>query len=106
MRIIIGVLFALFFFLSPPAFSSPIDLNTATSEQLQSIKGIGEKTAQSIIQYRTDNGPFASVDALVGVKGIGNKKLEKVRDQLSVGHVETATAQVNTGTAESTTTTH
>ncbi|MDQ6962205.1 MAG: helix-hairpin-helix domain-containing protein [Mariprofundaceae bacterium] len=102
MRIVIGVLFALFFFLSPPAFSSTINLNTATSKDLQSIKGIGEKTAQAIIEYRTTNGNFKSVDALVKVSGIGNKKLAKVKDQLSVGSAKAVASKGAKGSESST----
>ena len=67
-----------------PAFSSTkIDINTATSAQLVELKGIGEKTAQKIIEYRKKH-KFKSVDELVNVKGIGTKTLEKIRDQITV----------------------
>ncbi len=58
-----------------------VNLNTATVEQLITIKGIGEKTADKIIDYRTKNGAFTSIDELVNVKGIGEKKLEKIKEQ-------------------------
>lgn len=63
---------------------SRIDLNTATAEQLDSVKGIGPVTAQKIIEYRTQNGRFTSVDSLLNVSGIGMKTLEKMRAQLVV----------------------
>jgi competence protein ComEA len=61
-----------------------IDLNTATAEQLQTIKGIGPVTAQSIIDYRASIGRFTSVDQLLQVDGIGVKTLEKLRSQVNV----------------------
>jgi len=85
MRIIVSVLFLLFFFLSTPVFSAALDVNTASIEQLQTIKGIGTKTAKSIVDYRQTNGNFKSVDDLTQVKGIGDKKLAKIREHISVG---------------------
>ncbi|MBT1170271.1 helix-hairpin-helix domain-containing protein [Bifidobacterium sp. SO4] len=62
-----------------------IDLNAATSEQLQTINGIGPVTAERIIEHRKAIGRFVSVDQLLDVKGIGSKTLEKIRDQVKVG---------------------
>ena len=56
-----------------------LNINTATVEELQTLPNIGETTAQRIIDYRTQHGDFASVDALQNVKGIGTKTLEKLR---------------------------
>ena len=56
-----------------------LNINTATVEELQTLPNIGEATAQRIIDYRTQHGDFASVDALQNVKGIGTKTLEKLR---------------------------
>ena len=61
-----------------------VNLNTATAEQLQSLPGIGGVTAERIVAYRTQNGPFATADDLVKVKGVGSKVLEKVRSQIVV----------------------
>jgi competence protein ComEA len=77
---------------SPAAFASSggkIDLNTATSVQLQELPGVGEKTADAIVKYRKDNGAFHSVDDLLNVKGIGEKKLEKIRSHVKVGKSKT-----------------
>jgi competence protein ComEA len=63
---------------SEGAASSPIDLNTATPEQLESLPGIGPATAAAIVEHRTRNGPFASVDALGDVAGIGPAKLAQL----------------------------
>jgi len=64
--------------------SEEVNINTATAEQLQSVKGIGEKTAAAIITYREAHGAFKSVDDLTRVKGIGDKKLDKIDDDLTV----------------------
>ena len=67
----------------PPA--APINLNTATSEELQQVPGIGPVTAEKILQMRKSYGAFKSVDDLRAVRGIGPKRLEKMRKYLTVG---------------------
>lgn len=62
-----------------------VNLNTATAEQLETLPGIGPDLAQRILDYRTDNGPFKTIDGLLNVKGIGEGKLAKFRDQVTVG---------------------
>ena len=61
-----------------------ININTASSEMLQTLKGIGELKAQAIIAYRTEHGPFQSVDELTRVKGIGPTTLENIRGDITV----------------------
>ncbi len=61
-----------------------LDLNTATVEQLMGLKGVGEVTARAIVDYREQNGPFRSVDDLIRVRGIGEKKLEALRPFVKV----------------------
>lgn len=61
-----------------------VNVNTATAEELDTLPGIGEVLAQSIIDYRTQNGPFTSVDQLVDVSGIGDATLEELRDLVTV----------------------
>ena len=60
--------------------SSPVQLSTATLEQLDSLPGVGPVTAQKILDYRTKHGAFSSVDELDAVPGIGPKRLEQLRD--------------------------
>ena len=65
-----------------------INVNTATASQLCSLKGIGEKKAAAIIQYRDEHGDFTSVDQLLNVPGIGEKLLESFRDRITTGLAE------------------
>lgn len=62
----------------------PVDLNTATVEQLESLPGVGPATASAIVDDRDRNGPFSSVDDLERVPGIGPAKLEALRDLVAV----------------------
>ena len=61
-----------------------ININTATATELEALSGIGEVLAATIVEYRTQNGPFASVDDLLDVSGIGPATLEEIRDQVTV----------------------
>lgn len=63
--------------------SNLVDINTATTKQLQSLPGIGEKKARAIIDYRTENGRFLSINELTNVKGIGKKMVSKLAEQVS-----------------------
>jgi competence protein ComEA len=63
----------------------PVDLNSATAEQLDTLPGVGPSTAAAIIEHRDSAGPFRSVDALLDVRGIGEAKLEALRDLVTVG---------------------
>ena len=65
--------------------SGPININTATAAQLQTLPGIGEVLARRIIDYRESNGDFRSVGALINVSGIGEKKLEAIWDLVTTG---------------------
>jgi len=65
------------------AFAAPVNINTANSETIaKSLNGIGPGKAAAIVQYRTEKGPFKSVEELKLVKGIGQKILEKVKTDI------------------------
>lgn len=64
--------------------SGLVNINTASAAELQTLSGIGPSMAQSIIDERSKNGPFASVDDLMRVSGIGEKKLAKIKDGICV----------------------
>ncbi|HVO56515.1 MAG TPA: helix-hairpin-helix domain-containing protein [Dongiaceae bacterium] len=74
----------------------PINLNTASALQLQEVPGIGPSTADKILQMRKSYGPFKSVDDLRAIKGIGTKRLEKMRKYLTVGKAPAAKAPART----------
>jgi len=59
--------------------SAPVAINIATTEQLDTLPGVGPATAAAIVAHREANGPFASIDALADVRGIGPAKLETLR---------------------------
>jgi competence protein ComEA len=61
-----------------------VNLNTATEAELESLPGVGPSTAQSIISYRTQHGPFHRVDDLLNVRGIGPSKLDQIRPRARV----------------------
>lgn len=62
-----------------------VDLNSATAAELEAVKGLGPAKAKAIVDYRTKNGPFKSVDDLKGVKGFGAKSVAKMQGELTVG---------------------
>jgi competence protein ComEA len=69
---------------SSPAATGPLDLNQASAQQLEELPGIGPATAAAIVEHRERHGPFASVDALGDVSGIGDAKLAQLRDLVRV----------------------
>ena len=71
-----------------PEAAGPIDINMADAAALQTLPGIGETKAAAIIAHREANGPFASVDDLQNVTGIGEKTLEKLKEHITVGASE------------------
>jgi competence ComEA-like helix-hairpin-helix protein len=100
----IGVCLLLFLFAAvvvakkkPP--EKPVNINTATSEQLQTVPGIGPSTAQKILQMRKSYGPFKSVDDLLAVRGLGQKRLDKMRKYLTVGKASPPKSESSTRAA-------
>jgi competence protein ComEA len=61
-----------------------VNINTATPGELDGVKGIGPSKAQAIVDYRSKNGPFKSLDDLKNVKGFGEKSIAKLKGELSV----------------------
>jgi competence protein ComEA len=61
-----------------------VDINTATAAELEELPGVGPTTAEAIIAHREQNGPFVSVDDLLDVRGIGDAKLEQLRERATV----------------------
>ncbi len=64
--------------------SEKVNINTATLQELMALPGIGKKTAEKIIRYRDENGPFQSPDDLKKVKGIGEKTFRKLADLITL----------------------
>jgi competence protein ComEA len=67
-----------------PAEGVPLDLNTATAEQLDELDGIGPAMAETILKYREAHGGFGSIEELGQVPGIGEKRLASLREQVRV----------------------
>lgn len=61
-----------------------LDINTATAEEFQELKGIGEKLAERIITYRNEHGAFMAVEELTLVSGIGESLMEDIMDEICV----------------------
>jgi len=62
----------------------PVNLNTATLQQLETLPGIGPRTAARIIEYREKHGPFKKIEELMNVQGVGEKSFLRIRNQLTV----------------------
>lgn len=82
MKTLLGA-FAMWFVLAGVALAV-VNINTATKEELTTIKGVGDKRAQDIIEYRKKHGDFKSVDDLQKVPGIGSSLLKQIRSHVTV----------------------
>ena len=67
-----------------PVSTAVINLNSATATQIADLPGIGVKTAELVVQYRTKNGPFKKVEEIMNVRGIGEKSFLRIKDRLTV----------------------
>lgn len=67
-----------------PGATGLVNVNSATNAELETLPGIGEVIAQAIVDHRTENGPFTSVEQLVDVSGIGDATLENIRELVTV----------------------
>ena len=65
--------------------SFPLNINTATAQQLEALPGIGPTYAQRIIDYRNTHGPYTSPSQLLNVSGIGEKRLAAIWDYITIG---------------------
>ena len=89
------ILLAFVFVFSPILFAAPVDINSASADELsKSLAGIGPAKAKAIVEYRDTKGPFKSADDLKKVKGIGKATIEKNRASIVVGGAPSAPAPV------------
>lgn len=63
----------------------PVNINTASAEELETVTGIGPVLAQAILDYRAEHGDFQTLDELLEVRGIGSAKLDAMRDEITTG---------------------
>jgi competence protein ComEA len=77
----------------PAAAALVVNLNTATSAQLEALPGVGAKVATRIIEYREKNGPFKKIEELMNVQGVGEKSFLKLKPQLTVDAKAVAAGQ-------------
>lgn len=64
--------------------ANPVNLNSASATQLQTLPGVGASTAQRIVEYRQKNGSFKKIEELMNVKGIGEKSFLKLKPLITV----------------------
>ncbi len=69
---------------NPGMAGGKVNLNTATSEELQTLNGVGPATAEKILEYRSSNGYFKNIEEIKNVNGIGDKTFEKLKEHIMV----------------------
>ncbi|NOT45603.1 MAG: helix-hairpin-helix domain-containing protein [Acidobacteria bacterium] len=69
---------------TPPAAPAPVNINTASQAQLETLPGVGARTAERIIEYRQKNGAFRKIEDLMNVQGIGERSFLRIRPLVSV----------------------
>jgi competence protein ComEA len=77
----------------PPA--RPVDINSASAVELEQVPGIGPATAEKILQMRKSYGALKSVDDLLAIRGIGRKRLDKMRKYLTIGKAKAPITKSN-----------
>jgi len=88
-KVIVSVLvIAIFVFVPLLHAVDKVNINTATEKEIAKLPGIGPAIAKRIVEYRKAHGGFKSVDELKKVKGIGDKKFERIKDKVTVGEVK------------------
>ena len=92
LRPLLSLLVALAFALCSGAALAALNLNTATKDELVALPGIGPAKAQAILDYRSAHGPFKAIEELKDVKGIGAKRFEKLKGELTVAGASTKPA--------------
>lgn len=94
------IVFGLVFISKVQAQTGLININTASSAELQTLNGIGPTYAQRIIDYRNQNGPFKTIDEIKNVSGIGDSTFEKIKNDITVGTTnQTANTTQNSASA-------
>jgi len=68
----------------PAAAGAVVNINTAPATELETLPGIGAKTAARIVEYRQKNGPFKKIEELMNVRGVGEKNFLKLKPQVTV----------------------
>jgi len=68
---------------APAAASRVVNLNTATAAEIDTLPGIGPKTAELIIQYRQKNSGFKKIEEIMNIRGVGEKTFLKIKDRIS-----------------------
>lgn len=96
------VVLACFAFMGLAFAGAPVDLNSATQAQLETVTGIGPVKAKAIIEYRTKNGPFKNVDDLQKVTGFGKTSVSKLRAEITVGGAKAADVKASDAKAAGT----
>jgi competence protein ComEA len=77
----------------PATAGTVVNINTAPATELQTLPGIGAKTAARIVEYRQKNGPFKKIEELMNVRGVGEKNFLKLKSQVTVAAAKADHAQ-------------